>query len=58
MLRRLLAVLTLAAAAFTTAGVNATAAHADRTYKGKVLLPAGTRLVTVKADGAWTLVHR
>ncbi|MGW4638383.1 hypothetical protein ACWEN6_07640 [Sphaerisporangium sp. NPDC004334] len=27
-------------------------------YKGKVLLPAGTRLITVKADGAWTLVRR
>ncbi|WP_248961126.1 hypothetical protein [Sphaerisporangium perillae] len=27
-------------------------------YKGKVLLPTGTRLVTVKADGPWTLVRR
>ncbi|RCG32712.1 hypothetical protein DQ384_04325 [Sphaerisporangium album] len=27
-------------------------------YKGKVLLPTGTRLVTVKADGAWTMVRR
>jgi hypothetical protein len=26
-------------------------------YKGKVLLPTGTRLVTVKADGSWTLVR-
>jgi hypothetical protein len=28
------------------------------TYKGKVLLPTGTRLVTVKADGSWTLIRR
>lgn len=28
------------------------------TYKGKVLLPTSTRLVTVKADGSWTLVCR
>jgi len=26
-------------------------------YKGKVLLPAGTRLVTVHADGPWTLTR-
>lgn len=27
-------------------------------YRGKVLLPTGTRLVTIKADGTWTLVRR
>ncbi|MER7128813.1 hypothetical protein [Streptosporangium saharense] len=27
-------------------------------YKGKALLPSGTRLVTVKADGAWTFTRR
>ncbi|GAA4224668.1 hypothetical protein FHR32_006885 [Streptosporangium album] len=27
-------------------------------YKGKALLPTGTRLVTVKADGPWTLTRR
>ncbi|NRQ33342.1 hypothetical protein HII36_16015 [Nonomuraea sp. NN258] len=27
-------------------------------YQGKAVLPAGTRLVSVKADGAWTLVRR
>ena len=27
-------------------------------YRGKVVLPSGTRLVTVKADGAWTLTRR
>lgn len=27
-------------------------------YRGKVLLPTGTRLVTVHADGTWTLVRR
>ncbi|MFC4062004.1 hypothetical protein ACFOWE_27195 [Planomonospora corallina] len=27
-------------------------------YRGKALLPAGTRLVTVKADGAWSLTRR
>ncbi|MGI5293104.1 hypothetical protein ACQEVF_58700 [Nonomuraea polychroma] len=27
-------------------------------YRGKALLPAGTRLVTVKADGSWTLQRR
>ncbi|MEU8172199.1 hypothetical protein AB0C14_04940 [Microbispora hainanensis] len=26
-------------------------------YKGKALLPVGTRLVTVHADGAWTLTR-
>jgi hypothetical protein len=28
------------------------------TYRGKTLLPAGTRLVVVKADGSWTLKRR
>ncbi|MEU9887631.1 hypothetical protein [Sphaerisporangium sp. NPDC051011] len=28
------------------------------TYKGGVLLPTGTRLITVKADGSWALVRR
>lgn len=28
------------------------------TYKGKALLPTGTRLVTVHADGTWTLTRR
>lgn len=27
-------------------------------YRGRVVLPTGTRLVTVKADGAWTLTRR
>ena len=27
-------------------------------YRGKALLPVGTRLVTVHADGAWTLTRR
>lgn len=27
-------------------------------YRGKVLLPAGTRLITIKADGPWTLTRR
>ncbi|GII92154.1 hypothetical protein [Sinosporangium siamense] len=27
-------------------------------YKGKAVLPAGTRLVAVKADGRWTLTRR
>ncbi|MFF4625264.1 hypothetical protein [Nonomuraea jabiensis] len=27
-------------------------------YQGKAVLPAGTRLVTVKADGPWTLKRR
>ncbi|MDP9841690.1 hypothetical protein [Streptosporangium lutulentum] len=27
-------------------------------YKGNALLPTGTRLVTVKADGAWSLTRR
>lgn len=27
------------------------------TYKGWVLLPTGTRLVTVGADGSWILVQ-
>lgn len=27
-------------------------------YRGKTLLPTGTRLVTVKADGSWTLTRR
>src|SRR5690606_25714768 len=27
-------------------------------YRGKTLLPAGTRLVSVKADGSWTLKRR
>ncbi|MEV0974971.1 hypothetical protein [Microtetraspora glauca] len=27
-------------------------------YKGKALLPVGTRLVTVHADGTWTLTRR
>ncbi|MFC0864316.1 hypothetical protein ACFHYQ_18645 [Sphaerimonospora cavernae] len=26
-------------------------------YRGKVVLPTGTRLVTVRADGAWTLTR-
>ncbi|WP_405084826.1 hypothetical protein [Microbispora sp. NBC_01389] len=28
------------------------------TYRGKALLPVGTRLVSVHADGAWTLTRR
>ncbi|MCT9934546.1 hypothetical protein N5079_30505 [Planotetraspora sp. A-T 1434] len=27
-------------------------------YRGKALLPTGTRLVTIHADGTWTLVRR